>query len=493
MNKLEFVEMYEVLDVLPLSALVETGESFAYRLEKIGFYGDKHFLFYHHDGMGRAYYEKKEVQLSQQKAFDLFTDVHEFERYKKDILGVINDLKEYSEFAGKFNYERASLDELFELESKRREEEAKIFAYYNSTQPQNANKLELELRRLLGESRVQDSEIDEVMGVLTTASELSKTGEEELDWLEIVTKVNAGEDSGKLLSEHFKKYFALMLGDGNWNPQVSELEKRLSSDLQSFGPELLSRVTTLSNYGKVIAEKKTNLVSKYALDDEIMSLVDLIIQIGHLRFSMRVDGWLPFFYRIDPLQEIAKRLSIPIKDLQYCTLDEFNSLSTENPVVSKESLGRRAADGVFLMEVNDGVIKFLFGSDAKERAAELLDKSDKMVELEELTGMIAMPGEVVGSALIFNWGESLEEAMNIVKTDSILVAGQTRPQIMPLIRMCKGIVTDEGGVISHAAIVARELKLPCIVGTKIATKVFKTGDRIVLDANNGRVYRDVSR
>ena len=51
------------------------------------------------------------------------------------------------------------------------------------------------------------------------------------------------------------------------------------------------------------------------------------------------------------------------------------------------------------------------------------------------------------------------------------------------------IVTDEGGLTSHAAIVSRELKIPCIVGTKIATKILKDGDIVEVDAENGIVRK----
>ena len=54
------------------------------------------------------------------------------------------------------------------------------------------------------------------------------------------------------------------------------------------------------------------------------------------------------------------------------------------------------------------------------------------------------------------------------------------------------IVSDEGGITSHAAIVSRELKIPCVIGTKIATKVFKDGDLVEVDANKG-IVRLVSR
>ena len=60
-------------------------------------------------------------------------------------------------------------------------------------------------------------------------------------------------------------------------------------------------------------------------------------------------------------------------------------------------------------------------------------------------------------------------------------------QLLPALKNAGAIVTDEGGITSHAAIIARELKIPAIIGTKIATKVLHDGDLVEVDANNGIV------
>ena len=65
----------------------------------------------------------------------------------------------------------------------------------------------------------------------------------------------------------------------------------------------------------------------------------------------------------------------------------------------------------------------------------------------------------------------------------------TRPDFMPLMRKAKAVITDEGGITCHAAIVSRELGIPCIIGTKIATKVLKDGDMVEVDANKGIVRK----
>ncbi len=71
----------------------------------------------------------------------------------------------------------------------------------------------------------------------------------------------------------------------------------------------------------------------------------------------------------------------------------------------------------------------------------------------------------------------------------ILVTSMTRPDFVPLMRRAVAIITNEGGITSHAAIISRELGIPCIIGTKNATQVFKTGDRVEVDATKGVVRK----
>jgi phosphohistidine swiveling domain-containing protein/uncharacterized protein YdhG (YjbR/CyaY superfamily) len=82
--------------------------------------------------------------------------------------------------------------------------------------------------------------------------------------------------------------------------------------------------------------------------------------------------------------------------------------------------------------------------------------------------------------------ENKDEISKILK-GNILVAPMTTPEYAPIFKKVSAIITDEGGITSHAAIVSRELKIPCIVGTKIATKILKDGDLVEVDAEKGIV------
>jgi phosphoenolpyruvate synthase/pyruvate phosphate dikinase len=79
------------------------------------------------------------------------------------------------------------------------------------------------------------------------------------------------------------------------------------------------------------------------------------------------------------------------------------------------------------------------------------------------------------------------DSFTTISEDEILVTGMTDPRFIHLMHTAKAFITDAGGMLSHAAIVARELKKPCIVGTKVATQVLKDGDLVEVDADNGVV------
>ena len=106
-------------------------------------------------------------------------------------------------------------------------------------------------------------------------------------------------------------------------------------------------------------------------------------------------------------------------------------------------------------------------------------------DIKEIKGQIAFEGIAKGKArLCFKPEDSISFEEN-----EILISPMTTPHLLPAIKKASAIITDEGGITCHAAIVARELKKPCIIGTKIATKVFKTGDFVEVDANKGIVRK----
>jgi len=104
---------------------------------------------------------------------------------------------------------------------------------------------------------------------------------------------------------------------------------------------------------------------------------------------------------------------------------------------------------------------------------------------DTIKGNTACGGKVTGQVRVV-MGETHFSKFN---KGEILVAPMTRPEYLPLMKNASAIITDEGGITSHAAIVSRELKKPCIIGTKVATKVLGDGDLIEVDADNGVIKK----
>lgn len=100
---------------------------------------------------------------------------------------------------------------------------------------------------------------------------------------------------------------------------------------------------------------------------------------------------------------------------------------------------------------------------------------------KEIKGATGYPGKIRGKVKIIL---DPNKSANFKKGD-VLVTGMTRPEYLHLILKASAIVTDAGGILCHAAISARELKKPCIIGTKNATNILKDNDIVEIDANNG--------
>ncbi len=101
-----------------------------------------------------------------------------------------------------------------------------------------------------------------------------------------------------------------------------------------------------------------------------------------------------------------------------------------------------------------------------------------------LYGTGVYPGKVTGKVkVILEFGKQYTK----FEEGDILVSGMTDPNFVPLMKKAKAIITDGGGVLCHAAIVSRELGVPCVIGTGKATQVLKDGDEVEVDADAGIV------
>jgi len=101
-----------------------------------------------------------------------------------------------------------------------------------------------------------------------------------------------------------------------------------------------------------------------------------------------------------------------------------------------------------------------------------------------LTGVAASPGVAVGIAKIISGASQIDR----IKEGDVLVAEMTTPDFVPAMKRAVAIITERGGRTAHAAIVSRELGIPCVVGTETATKILSDGQEITVDGSRGQIY-----
>jgi len=203
---------------------------------------------------------------------------------------------------------------------------------------------------------------------------------------------------------------------------------------------------------------------------------ELIDHISHLRGSksaqhIATSKFLPKLY-----QQISEKENINIELLKYALPSEIISLNLDANVLALRQK-------LYVIECVSGEIRLIAGNEAITYTGDFLNniKTDIIEDISEFKGSPAFQGKVSGKVVIIT---NENELVN-VKEGDILVSPMTRTSFLSAMERAAAYITDEGGITCHAAITARELKKPCIVGTKIATKVLKNGILVEVDAING--------
>jgi len=186
----------------------------------------------------------------------------------------------------------------------------------------------------------------------------------------------------------------------------------------------------------------------------------------------------------------------PLLLMKFTTLNETkawlkNEITDE---VVRRKIRSRGNQGFIYLNLRDQEKEII--DDAKEikeiqKYFLKLDKESK--NSDEISGQVAYnPKKSIKGRIIIIKDKAELRSKNYLINGKILVAIQTTPHFIPYVRKVKAIITDEGGLTCHAAIIARELKIPCVVGTKTATQILKNNDFVEINTDNG-VVRVIKR
>jgi len=227
-------------------------------------------------------------------------------------------------------------------------------------------------------------------------------------------------------------------------------------------------------------ETKIKMISvSLAFSKKTLKTLDQLREWYHLRTYAKDCISKAIAKTMPVLLEMCRRKGIDYAQMQYLTGSEVENLFD----ISKENLIERVnkrKEGWAAVATKEDV--YYFTSDDIKKVEEKEEIDNNAVEIK---GQTASRGFVRGVVRFVKDATELGK----VKKGDILVTSMTTTDFTPILDKISGLITDEGGLTCHAAIVSRELGIPCIIGTKIATKVLKDEDKIELDATKGIIRK----
>lgn len=307
---------------------------------------------------------------------------------------------------------------------------------------------------------INENELSSVMMVLTAPETISFYQEEEIDLVK-------NDD----LKKHQEKYF--WIENSYYGAKISSLGffKKRKKDIDPNINE------TIKKHLKEVKQKKKEIILKYKLSKEIVNIADAICEGISWQDERKKHIFIYIHYKNLFLKDMARRYNFSIGSLENYSFQEIIEIGRFNNSIKNK---RRDIIGFIV----DNQIKELTEEESIYYWKKYVEGKIKK-NIKKFKGTVASQGKkktIKGKVRIV-----FDPQDKWFKKGDILVAPMTSPEYVFLMKKSKAIITDAGGLTSHAAIVSREMKIPCIVNTKIATKVLKDGDLVEVDANKGIV------
>jgi phosphohistidine swiveling domain-containing protein len=340
----------------------------------------------------------------------------------------------------------------------------------------------------------EGDKLNEIMIVLAAPRQLSFMEEEYLslldlaiDWHSAITKIKALNKAPQKLQTAVvalaAKYIWLLSNyrEGHpftpaavWEQLRYACQKKTRRDLKLEFNSLKTKLRRSSIQGAIV-------LRKYKISAKLRSIFKLLAWWAgwideRKRLALKANWYLEKY-----AAEISLHLKRPLWQIKYMTTEEAVSGLRAGVMPTPIELAKRRKFSVYAVVKNGGRVKdeFITGRKAKQLWRTVFKDQSR-----EIKGQVASaPMDALsGVAQVV-----LDPHRDKFISGRILVTTMTRPDFVPLMRRAKAIITDEGGITSHAAIISRELGIPCIIGTKVGTKLIATGKLVVLNLSNGRV------
>ncbi len=315
---------------------------------------------------------------------------------------------------------------------------------------------------------------EQFLAIISFCDRETKTFQERMDLLRLSIRMQNGGDISKDVEKHSTKYIwitkTLFLGEDYTSETII---KEIKAEIKKNPKKRITKIKSDKEREVKQFKEITSGVSDDAKKD--IKLFQELIFFRNARLEWLNEGC---HNGCSLLNEIAKRLDLTFEELIYLMPFEIENILNKKSKVDKNEIQRRLKKYALVME--NGKITLYTGNEVDPHKVNV-----KVTVTNELTGTCASQGKVIGKVKII---KDRSELHKVVKGD-ILITRLTTPDFVMAMEKAAAIVTDIGGLTSHAAIVSRELGVPCLVGTETATQVFKDGDLVEVDATNGKVRK----
>ncbi len=354
---------------------------------------------------------------------------------------------------------------------------------------------ELIVRELKGKASAP--EMDKIAAELTAPSFHSFLAEEQLGLMEIGAGIErAGskavlakkwEDAERELGEKNPEILALLARHAKKFHWIRNNYKRaVSADSRVFFEELASRrnedflrsLEAAKERPNLASGRRRELVERFGLSKRLQNVLELASKIAWWHDLRKKAVLMTNHYLFQLIDQASKRTGTGSDLLAFTPVWEFGEALDGNADLQRLADRKKAVVLVFSPEGHlllEGEEAMRFGK----------PKFAPVEQNNEVEGLPACNGFATGRAVVLKHASNMSE----VRQGDVIIASMTTPEYVPVMRKASAIVTDQGGLTCHAAIVSRELGIPCVVGTGNATRAFKTGDTVQVDANNGTVRK----
>lgn len=336
------------------------------------------------------------------------------------------------------------------------------------------------LNELISKRKLSKRNAD-YFSVLTAPLNDTFASKERKQLLKIARKFKTKKLSKKqkqgLLEDHRKKFGWLTFGFNGPEASIKFYEEEIRDLIKSNELEYnLKKIKTEKNHLKKKIRKAKKELKLNREDEYFFDLAKEIIFLKGFRKEVLVCS----FYLISKLKEVvAKKHFVSKSLLGFLTRRELRNHLLERIPFNEKELLKRAKLMVVVSNVQGD--KVFSGEKARKKFHELVVREKVSRKKNQFNGQIASPGLIKGKVKIVNSVNDMDKLFE----NEILVSVATQPELVPAMKRAGGIITDQGGMTCHAAIVSRELNKPCVVGVSKVTEYLNDNDLIELDAYHG--------